>query len=135
MPQGDQSLDSSDEHDDTKLTAKKPRRKAGTSKQDVEQKRVKGVRGKLKMLTEIPLDVLFEVSASTVGAVAAACFTCLPRYLVIFTLGMCCVWHELPSLFVIFSCAVLQFQFGKALFQTLPECPNVQRAIGVGSLV
>ena len=55
--------DSNDEYDPgTKQMAKKPRRKpGGTSKQHPEWKGVKGVRGKLRMLTEMPLDILFEV--------------------------------------------------------------------------
>jgi hypothetical protein len=60
--------DSDDEYKvGTKSTAEKSRKKPRTSKQDGEQKRVKGVRGKLKMLTEMPLDVLFEVNCTASG--------------------------------------------------------------------
>jgi hypothetical protein len=74
--------DSDDEYEapSTKPSAKKPRKKAGTSKQVGEQRRVKGVRGKLKMLTEMPLDVLFEVSFR-IGTASAKLLCLLGAYI------------------------------------------------------
>jgi hypothetical protein len=62
-PIPDEQDSTTDEYGDleTKQKSKKSRKKPRTSNQDGEQKRVKGIRGKLKMLTEMPLDVLFEV--------------------------------------------------------------------------
>jgi hypothetical protein len=61
--------DSNDEYEShkakraNKKSRTKSRTKPDVSKQDVDQKRVKGVRGRLKMLTEMPLDILFEVGS------------------------------------------------------------------------
>lgn len=105
-----------------KQKSKKSRKKPRTSNQDGERKRVKGVRGKLKMLTEMPLDVLFEVRLQFKWYSVLTCY----RSLAIFTPGTCYVSLGLPSLFEIFLYAVLRFQSGKALFQT-SACLSVLR--------
>ena len=118
--------DSNNEYEShkAKRANKKSRTKPDVSKQDVEQKRVKGVRGKLKMLTEMPLDILFEVGSEFSRHSSANIFH---RYLVTFFPGTCYVWLEPQSLSAIFLCVVHRFPSGKVLSLTLLGCQSVHK--------